>query len=64
MVRFCAFLKRYLTHNRAVLVTDQNGGARDVSRRMGVFELGNVRDVPLYEDALKYAAQAVAEPAE
>jgi hypothetical protein len=28
---------------------------------MGVFELGSVRDVPLYEDALKCAAHAVAE---
>jgi len=31
---------------------------------MGVLGLENVRDVPLYEDALKYAAQAVAEHAE
>jgi hypothetical protein len=31
---------------------------------MGVLELANVRDVPLYEDALKHAAQAVAERGE
>jgi hypothetical protein len=31
---------------------------------MGVLSLENVRDVPAYEDALKYAADAVAEGAD
>jgi hypothetical protein len=31
---------------------------------MGVFDVGNVRDVPLYQDALKDTAQAVAERTE
>jgi anti-anti-sigma regulatory factor len=58
------FLKRCQSHNTIVFVAELNAGARDVLKRMGVLSLENVRDVPAYEDALKYAADAVAEGAD
>ena len=58
------FLKRCQSHNTVVFITELNAGARDVLKQMGVLGLENVRDVPLYDDALKAAAQAVAERGE
>jgi len=54
------FLKRCQSHNTMVFITELNAGARDVLKRMGVLSLANVSDVPLYEDALKQAADVVA----
>ncbi|MEQ1812265.1 MAG: SulP family inorganic anion transporter [Terricaulis sp.] len=53
------FLKRCQSHNTMVYFTELNAGARDVLKRMGVLSVPNVSDAPLYEEALKLAADLV-----